>query len=69
MSLEVEIGRLEDVIADRRELYNDQVFRYNTRIGQLPAKLLAPLFGWSPAEFFASGGDGREQPPVDLHLT
>ena len=29
------------MIADRRELYNDQVYRYNARIGQVPAVLLA----------------------------
>ena len=32
LALQAEIERLEDVIADRRELYNDQVYRYNTRI-------------------------------------
>ncbi len=42
-ALQAEIARLEDVIADRRELYNDQVFRYNTRIQQLPANLLAAI--------------------------
>ena len=31
--LQAEIERLEEMIADRRELYNDQVYRYNTRIG------------------------------------
>ena len=34
--LQDEIERLEGMIADRRELYNDQVYRYNTRIGQVP---------------------------------
>src|SRR6478609_3613637 len=52
--LQEEIERLEAMIADRRELYNDQVYRYNTRIGQLPGALLAPLFGWRPREFFAA---------------
>src|SRR6186997_1129343 len=28
--LQEQIARLEEIIADRRELYNDQVFRYNT---------------------------------------
>ena len=41
------------MIADRRELYNDQVYRYNTRIGQVPGALLAPLFGWARRDFFA----------------
>ena len=52
--LQDEIERLEGMIADRRELYNDQVYRYNTRIGQVPGALLAPLFGWKPREFFAA---------------
>jgi hypothetical protein len=40
------------MIADRRELYNDQVYRYNTRISTLPTMLLAPWFGWRPRAFF-----------------
>lgn len=50
--LQDEIERLEGVIADRRELYNDQVYRHNARIGQVPAVLLAGLFGWRPRPFF-----------------
>ena len=52
--LQDEIERLESMIADRRELFNDQVFRYNTRIGQVPGNVLAPFFGWAPREFFAA---------------
>ena len=52
LALQAEIERIEGVIADRRELYNDQVFRYNTRIGQIPGALLAGLFGWAPRAFF-----------------
>ncbi len=65
-ALQEEISRLEDVIADRRELYNDQVFRYNTRIGQVPAKFVAGLFGWTPAPFFTAGDDERSRPAVGL---
>jgi LemA protein len=65
-SLQAEIARLEDVIADRRELYNDQVFRFNTRIQQLPANLLAALFGWQAAPFFRAEDHERERPPVEL---
>ena len=63
-SLQAEIARLEDVIADRRELYNDQVYRHNTRIGQLPARLLAGLFGWRPQPFFAADAAARARPDV-----
>jgi LemA protein len=65
-SLQEEITRLEDVIADRRELYNDQVYRHNTRIGQVPARLLAGLFGWRPQPFFAADAAARARPDVVL---
>jgi LemA protein len=68
MALQAEIARLEDVIADRRELYNDQVFRYNTRIQQLPATLLAAVLGWKPEPFFKADDGERERPAVELGL-
>jgi LemA protein len=52
LELQEEIERLESMIADRRELYNDQVYRYNTRIGQVPGVLLAGVFGWQSRPFF-----------------
>jgi LemA protein len=69
LDLQDEIERLEGLIADRRELYNDSVYRYNTRIGQLPAVLLAPLFGWRPRPFFSVTGDDRNRPQVALGRT
>jgi LemA protein len=67
--LQDEIERLEGMIADRRELYNDQIYRYNTRITQLPGALLAPLFGWRAREFFAAEPVERARPDTDLRLT
>jgi LemA protein len=64
--LQEEITRLEDIIADRRELYNDQVYRYNTRIRQVPANLVTGLFGWQPIPFFSTDDDTRQRPAVDL---
>jgi LemA protein len=68
-SLQAEIARLEDVIADRRELYNDQVYRHNTRIAQLPARLLAGLFGWRPQPFFAAEAAEHGRPDATLSVT
>jgi LemA protein len=66
LRLQGEIERLEEQIADRRELYNDQVYRYNSTIAQVPAVVLASVIGWVPRAFFdaAPGADGR--PTVDL---
>ena len=66
MDLQAEIERLEGVIADRRELYNDQVYRYNTRIAQLPAVLLAGALGWRERDFFAADADEAVRPDVSL---
>jgi LemA protein len=66
LDLQDEIERIEGMIADRRELYNDQVFQYNTRIAQLPALLLAPIFRWQPREFFTAKPEERTQPDTQL---
>ena len=62
LRLQGEIERLEGQLADRRELYNDQVYRHNTTIAQVPAVLLAAILGWRPRPFF-DAGSGVEQPP------
>ena len=66
LDLQDEIERLEGVIADRRELYNDQVYRYNTRIAQVPALYLAGLFAWQPRPFFATEADETTRPDATL---
>lgn len=64
--LQDEIERLEGMIADRRELYNDQVYRYNTRIAQVPGVVLAPIFGWRAREFFVAEPGETVSPDTSL---
>jgi LemA protein len=66
LSLQAEIQRIETLIADRRELYNDQVYRYNTRIAQVPAALIAGLSGWRRRDFFTATEDERRRPDATL---
>lgn len=66
LDLQDEIERLESMIADRRELYNDQVYRYNTKIATLPTLFLAAVFGWRPREFFAAGPAASVRPETTL---
>jgi LemA protein len=66
LALQAEVERLEAVIADRRELYNDSVYRYNARIRQVPAVLFAGLFGWTAREFFAADQGDRDRPDASL---
>jgi LemA protein len=66
IDLQDEIARLEAMIADRRELYNDQVFRYNTRIAQVPGVALVPVFGWRAREFFVADPAETVRPDTSL---
>jgi len=66
LDLQDEIERIEGVIADRRELYNDQVFQHNARIAQVPALFLAPVFRWRPREFFAAHPEELARPDTEL---
>ncbi len=66
LRLQGEIERLEQQIADRRALYNDQVYRYNATIAQVPAVLLARLFGWLPRAFFDAEPAADQRPSVEL---
>ena len=45
--LQQRITGLEESIADRRELYNDEVNINNTRIDQFPDVLIARRYGFS----------------------
>ena len=64
--LQQEIERIESMIADRRELYNDQVYRYNTSIGQFPGVLLAAALGWKARQFFAADPGDIARPDTNL---
>jgi LemA protein len=66
LRLQAEIERLEEQIADRRELYNDQVYRYDTAIAQVPAALLAGLMSWQARPYFDKGDGGGTPPAVAL---
>lgn len=67
LGLQETIGRLEGQLADRRELYNDQVYRFNATIAQVPAVALAAVLGWHPRPFFDAGDEAALPPEVGLH--
>jgi LemA protein len=69
LRLQAEIERLEQQIADRRELYNDQVYRYNATIAQVPAVALARLLGWMPRAFFDAEPAADQRPSVELRAS
>ncbi len=50
MHLQQRISGLENMIADRREFYNDSVNLNNVRIAQFPDAIVANMFGFKRAE-------------------
>lgn len=52
------ISDIESQIADRREVYNESVTRYNTRNEQFPYLLFASLFGYGDRELFTATAEG-----------
>ena len=55
------IEKLEEQIADRREFFNDDVNAYNTRIAQLPDVVMARLMKLLPQEMFRANEQERER--------
>lgn len=62
--LQSRITALEESIADRRELYNDQVNLNNIRVGTFPDALIARRFGFLPAQLLNFSSE--EKADVDL---
>jgi LemA protein len=64
--LQEQIERIEGMLSDRRELYNDQVYRYDTRIAQVPTSWLAAVLGWQPREYFRAEPDETVRPDTTI---
>lgn len=62
--LQGRITALEESIADRRELYNDQVNLNNIRVKVFPDVMIAQRFGFLPAQFLEFTGE--EKRDVDV---
>ncbi len=61
-----ELTSTENKIAFARQLYNDLVMKYNTRIEQFPSNIVANWFGFKPFEFFDIPEEEKAVPKVDL---
>ncbi len=60
IQLQNRITDLENQIADRREYYNDTVTTFNTRIQQIPDRVVADWLACKPAELFRVDEEDRE---------
>ncbi len=69
LMLQKRISELEDMIADRREFFNDDVNTYNVRIQQFPDVLIARLMNLQHKEMFKVSGEDKRQVEIDLAKT
>jgi len=53
LELQEELSATENRIGFSRQHYNDVVSNYNTYLMRFPANIVAGMFGFKPAEFFA----------------
>ncbi len=66
LALQRELSDVEEKIAFARQFYNRNVLDYNTRIETFPGVLVASNLGFSAAEFFETGDEGRAEVNVSL---
>jgi LemA protein len=59
LNLQEELTATEDRIAYARQFYNDQVYKYNTKIQTFPSLLIAGPFGFVAREFFEADDESR----------
>lgn len=64
--LQEELTSTENRIAYSRQLYNDLVMRYNTRIQSVPTNIIASLFHFTEKEFFQVPEAEQAAVKVDL---
>ena len=66
LDLQHRISELENQIADRRELYNDTVTIFNTRLEQIPDQYVAAWLSLASAELFKV--DESERADVEIRF-
>ncbi len=66
-TLMAQLEGTENRIAVERARFNDLTRDYNTRVTQLPGRLIAPILGFSPKPYFEAAPGGETAPPVKLN--
>jgi LemA protein len=66
LSLQEELSATEGRVAYARQFYNDSVLKYNTKIQQLPASIIAGVAHFGPREYFEAEEGAREAPKVQF---
>lgn len=66
--LQSRISQLESTIADRREIYNESVTNFNTRIEQLPDVFAARILGYRRHDLYQVSSAETTAPNLKMNL-
>lgn len=69
MALQQRISELENQIADRREIYNDVVTIFNTRLESIPDKFVASWMKLRSADLFQVAESDRQDVEIAFRMT
>jgi LemA protein len=68
IQLQNRVSQLESTIADRREIYNEAVTNFNTRIDQFPDVFAARILGYQQQNLFQVSEAERTAPSLKMNL-
>lgn len=68
LQLQGRVTALEESLADRRELYNEVVTNFNTRLEQIPDVFVARMLAYTPRELFKVSEAEKQRPSLKLNL-
>ncbi len=68
IKLQERISGLESTLADRRELYNETVTNFNTRLEQFPDVIAARLLNYRKQLMFKITAEERQKPNLKMNL-
>lgn len=68
VQLQSRISALEESLSDRRELFNETVTNFNTRIAQIPYVFFAGALGYQEASLFRVQDAERAKPSLKMNL-
>lgn len=66
MELQKQLSAMENIIADRREFYNDSVLLFNTKIKSIPDMFVAMLLSFKEREYFKASEE--DEKPVEVKI-
>jgi len=68
MQLQEELTSTENRISFARQLYNDLVANFRTKLEVFPDKIIAFLFAFGTAEYFSAEKSDRDLPAADISI-